>query len=88
MTKKTEFSCGLCSNVWQKTGTTNCWSADPARRPDKPGYCPTQEHEDIIRESFDLYRGNTEDAKMARVATKVEGLCYQPVPGSDAVNVV
>jgi uncharacterized metal-binding protein len=86
MTKKTEFSCGLCSNVWQKTGTTNCWSADPARRPDKPGYCPTHEHEDVIRESFDLYRGNTEDAKMARVATKVEGLCYQPVPGSDAVN--
>jgi len=86
MTKKTEFSCGLCSSVWQKTGTTNCWSADPARRPDKPGYCPTNEHEDVIREAFDLYRGNSKDAKMAQVATKVEGLCYQPVPGSDAVN--
>ena len=86
MSKKTEFSCGLCSSVWQKTGTTNCWSADPARRPDKPGYCPTNEHEDVIREAFDLYRGNSKDAKMAQVATKVEGLCYQPVPGSDAVN--
>ncbi len=86
MTDKNEFSCGLCSNVWQKTGTTNCWSADPARRPEKPAYCPAREHEDVIHEAFDLYRGNTEDAKMARVATKVEGLCYQPVPGSDAVN--
>lgn len=86
MTKRTEFSCGLCSGVWQKTGTTNCWSADPAKRPDKPGYCPANEHADVIREAFDLYRGNSEDAKMAQVATKVEGLCYQPVPGSDAVN--
>jgi uncharacterized metal-binding protein len=40
----------------------------------------------VIQESFDLYRGDTQDAKMARTAAKVEGLCYQPVPGSEAVN--
>ena len=86
MTKKDEFSCGLCSAVWQKSGTTHCWSADPDKRPVKPAYCPTQEHENVIQESFDLYCGDTQDAKMARTAAKVEGLCYKPIPGSDAVN--
>jgi len=86
MTKKSGFSCGLCGAVWQKAGATNCWSADPAKRPAKPGYCPTQEHEAVIHECFELYKGNSADAKMAKVAAKVEGLCYQPIPGSDAVN--
>jgi uncharacterized metal-binding protein len=86
MTKKNEFSCGLCSAEWQKSGTTHCWSADPGKRPAKPAYCPTHDHEDVIRESFDFYRGDSEDAKMARTAARVEGLCYEPVPGSDAVN--
>jgi uncharacterized metal-binding protein len=40
----------------------------------------------LIDESFDEYRGDSEDAKIARVATVVEGLCYQPVPGSDTIN--
>ncbi|MHB8846353.1 MAG: DUF1847 domain-containing protein [Nitrospirota bacterium] len=86
MTKKNEFSCSLCGGVWQKTGATNCWSADPSRRPRKPAYCPMQDHEGVIRECFDLYRGDSSDAKMARVAAQVEGLCYQPIPGSDAIN--
>ncbi len=86
MTKKTDFACGRCGAVWQKTGTTNCWSSDPQKRPPKPGYCPTHDHEDAIKEAFDLYRGDSPDAEIARVATRVEGLCYQPVPGSDAVN--
>lgn len=86
MTKRIDFSCGLCSSVWQKTGKTNCWSADPSTRPHKPGYCPTKDNVDLIHEAFDLYRGIGEDAEMARVATKVEGLCYQRVPGSDALN--
>jgi uncharacterized metal-binding protein len=86
MTKKSGFSCGLCGGVWQKTGATNCWSADPSRRPGKPAYCPTRDHGAVIRECFDLYRGDSVDATMARVAAQVEGLCYQPVPGSDAVN--
>jgi uncharacterized metal-binding protein len=86
MPNKNEFSCALCSSLWQKFGATNCWSSDPEKRPAKPAYCPTQEHEQVIKECFDLYKGNSEDAKMAKVAAKVEGLCYQPVPGSDAVN--
>ena len=86
MEKGREFSCGLCSAVWRATGSTNCWSADPEKKPAKPAYCPTQENADLIRESFELYRGDSEDARMARVAGRVEGLCYQPVPGGDAVN--
>jgi uncharacterized metal-binding protein len=86
MTKKNEFSCSLCSAVWQKTGATNCWSADPACAPAKPAYCPTNDNSDLIQECFDLYRSDSEDARMARIAARVEGLCYQPVPGSQAVN--
>jgi len=86
VTKKNEFSCGLCGAVQQRSGATNCWSADPLKKPAKPAYCPTQDHHGVIREAFELYRSGSVDAKMAKVAAKVEGLCYQPVPGSSAVN--
>jgi uncharacterized metal-binding protein len=43
-------------------------------------------YENVVKESFEEYRGDGEDAKIAFVAARVEGLCYQPVPGSDAVN--
>jgi uncharacterized metal-binding protein len=86
MTEKNEFSCSLCSAVWQKTGATSCWSSDPENAPARPAYCPVQENSDLIQECFDLYRGSSEDAKMAKTAARVEGLCYQPVPGSQAVN--
>jgi uncharacterized metal-binding protein len=72
--------------VWQNHGTTNCWSGDPGVAPPKPGNCPSDAYDDIVKESFDEYRGDSEDAKIAFVAARVEGLCYQPVPGSDAVN--
>ncbi len=78
-------SCSSCSTLWQKQGTTNCWSA-PDSKPAKPGYCPSEPHAATIDESFQLYREDSFDARLARVAAKVEGLCYQPVPGSDAVN--
>ena len=86
MAKKTGFSCSRCSTIWQKKGKTNCWSGDPDSKPSKPGYCPTHDHMDAIQESFDLYKGDSEDAKMARVAARVEGLCYQPISGSETVN--
>ncbi len=86
MKNKNEFSCALCSSVWRKSGATHCWSADPSHKPAKPRYCPTHDHGAVIKECFDLYKGDNEDAKIAKVAAKVEGLCYQPVPGSDAVN--
>ncbi len=84
-TAKTNHSCSSCSSIWQKQGTTNCWSA-PDSEPTKPAYCPSGPHTEIIDDSFQQYQGDEPDARLARVAAKVEGLCYQPVPGSDAVN--
>lgn len=86
MSEKMSVSCARCSSVWQNHGTTNCWSGDPSQAPPRPGNCPSETYEDVVKESFEEYRGDSEDAKIAFVAARVEGLCYQPVPGSDAVN--
>jgi uncharacterized metal-binding protein len=86
MSDETPLACARCSAVWQKQGTTNCWSGDPAVRPPRPAYCPSEREKAVIDESFRRYTGEDADAKLARVAAVVEGLCYQPVPGSDAVN--
>ena len=86
MSDESPVTCSRCSSVWQKCGTTNCWSGDPATAPPRPGNCPSVAYEDVVQESFAEYRGDSEDAKIAFVAARVEGLCYQPVPGSDAVN--
>lgn len=82
----TTLNCSLCGALWQKHGKTNCWSADRTQSPAKPGYCPSREHMPLIDESFDEYRGDTEDARIARVATQVEGLCYQRTAGSETIN--
>ncbi len=82
---KTELSCSSCSSIWQKQGTTNCWG-DPGSKPTQPAYCPSGPHAEMIDTSFQKYLGDDSDARLARVAAKVEGLCYQPIPGSDAVN--
>jgi uncharacterized metal-binding protein len=76
-----EFSCSLCGGVWQKLGKTNCWSANPAEAPAKPAYCPSRKHLAAIRKSFGRYRGGGEDARIAQVATRVEGLCYERATG-------
>ncbi len=86
MSDRPEFRCSLCSAAWKKAGATNCWSANPAEAPAKPAYCPTRKHGDVIQKSIELLKGDGEDARMARVAARVEGLCYRPVPGSDAIN--
>ncbi len=86
MSGKKSVTCSKCGLVWQKHGTTNCWSGDPAKAPPKPGNCPSEDYQEILKASFDEYRGDSEEAKTAFVAARVEGLCYQPVPGSDAVN--
>ncbi len=83
--KSSAQSCSSCSAIWQKQGGTNCWSP-PGSGPAKPAYCPSDPHAEVIREAFDEYRGDAADARLARMAAKVEGLCYQPIPGSDAVN--
>ncbi len=84
--EETPLSCSKCSAVWQKNGTTNCWSGDPATAPPRPGNCPSSSSKEVIKKSFARYTDNSEDARLAFVAAQVEGLCYQPVPGSDAVN--
>ncbi|GAM10927.1 putative protein [Geobacter sp. OR-1] len=84
--EKLQPTCAKCVGVWQKSGTTNCWSGDPATAPPRPGNCPAETSPAVIRESFARYTDDSEDARLAFVAAQVEGLCYQPVPGSDAVN--
>ena len=86
MSEETPVSCAKCSAIWQKCGTTNCWSGDPATAPPRPGNCPSGSYGDVVTDAFSQYRGESEDARIAFVAARVEGLCYQPVPGSDAVN--
>src|ERR1039457_3906300 len=82
---ETPLSCSKCSTVWQKSGTTNCWSGDPATAPPKPGNCPSGQYDGIIDEATDIFKGDSEDARLARSAARVEGLCYQRAPGSDAI---
>lgn len=86
MSEEKSVSCSKCSAVWQNRGTTNCWSGDPATAPPRPGNCPSDSFGEIVTETFNEYRGESDDARIAFVAARVEGLCYQPIPGSDAVN--
>jgi uncharacterized metal-binding protein len=79
------MSCSKCAAVWQNKGTTNCWSSDPVTAPPRPGNCPSTLYNEVVEQSFEQYRGEGEDARIAFVAGQVEGLCYQPVPGSDAI---
>jgi uncharacterized metal-binding protein len=72
--------------VWQKHGSTNCWSGDPEQAPPKPGNCPSETYQEVVRESFDQYHEDSEDARIAFTAARVEGLCYQRTPGSDAIS--
>lgn len=85
-TSNKDLSCSRCSAVWAKNGTTNCWSGDPATAPPRPGHCPTATGGEIIDASFAEYTGDSEDARLARMAARVEGLCYQKTPGSQAVT--
>lgn len=85
MDEAKSFSCTSCNAIREKTGTTHCWS-DPAKRGKAPDYCPSVQEKEVIADSFAHYRGDDEDARLARVAAIVEGLCYQPIPGSESVN--
>jgi len=83
--KRTPLACSRCSAQWSKAGATHCWS-EPGSGPPRPGACPSGSEGRLLRDSFAVYRGRGEDARIAAVAGKVEGLCYEPIPGSDAVN--
>ena len=83
--KHPDLSCAYCSSQFRNQGTTSCWS-EPNERDKEPGYCPSTREANVIDDSFQRYLADDEDARLAKVAARVEGLCYQPVPGSDAVN--
>jgi len=85
MSDEKTFSCTSCNAIRAKTGATHCWS-DPAGRGAPPAYCPALSEEEIIADAFARYRDEGEEARLAKMAAVVEGLCYQPIPGSDAVN--
>jgi uncharacterized metal-binding protein len=84
--KAQPVSCSRCSAIWQKNGTTNCWSGDPATAPPRPRNCPAGNHADLVADAVAVLKGESEDARIAFVAARVEGLCYQPIPGSETVN--
>ena len=83
--QKKPLTCSHCNVMWEKQGVTHCWSP-PGSGPAQPAYCPSEKEAAIIDDSFQRYLGEDDDARLAKVAAVVEGLCYQPVPGSDAVN--
>jgi uncharacterized metal-binding protein len=68
--------CASCAAVWGKSGATFCWSADPAKAPPAPGACPTRAHSAAVAATLPAYRDGGDDARVARVAARVEGLCY------------
>jgi uncharacterized metal-binding protein len=79
-------SCASCAPVWGKLGKTSCWSADPASAPPRPGRCPSTTNADLCADGLGQLRGEGDDARTARVAAQVEGLCYARTPGSDTVH--
>jgi len=89
MSSNKDFHCSNCSAIQQKSGRTHCWNNDP--QSNAPRYCPESEHQ-IINKSFSHYRENSDDdnessdAKIARVAARVEGLCYRKEPGSSVMT--
>jgi uncharacterized metal-binding protein len=82
---ETPLSCSKCSAVWQKSGLTNCWSGDPATAPPRPGNCPSDRYDEVIAGATAVVKGESEDARLARVAAQVEGLCYLRATGSDII---
>ena len=74
-------SCATCAAVWDKKGATSCWSADPTKAPPAPGNCPTRAHAGTVAGTLPRYLDGSGDARMARVAATVEGLCYQRAEG-------
>jgi uncharacterized metal-binding protein len=69
--------CADCAVVMRKKGSTRCWSADPASAPASPGACPTQAFGETVAATLPGYLDGGADARIARVAARVEGLCYQ-----------
>jgi uncharacterized metal-binding protein len=74
--------CGGCAAVQRKKGGTHCWSADPAAPLPIPGACPTRAHAELVAATLPLYLDGGDDARLASVAARVEGLCYEKGGGA------
>ncbi len=70
--------CASCAAVQRKKGTTHCWS-EPAAALPAPGACPGSVHADAVAATLPGYLDGSDDARLARVAATVEGLCYDKV---------
>lgn len=70
--------CASCAAVQRKAGVTHCWS-DPTARPGAPGDCPTRAHAELVIATLPTYTGDGTDARLAGIAARVEGLCYEKV---------
>jgi uncharacterized metal-binding protein len=79
-------SCAGCSTVWQRSGTTNCWSNDPDTAPPRPPNCPSERFGKVVDDTLDIYLDDSEDARIAFTAARVEGFCYAKESGSDAIQ--
>ena len=77
--------CATCATVFARKGATFCWSAEPEQAPPAPGACPTREHAGTVTGTLGGYLDGGEDARIARVAAQVEGLCYKK-SGAGPVN--
>lgn len=75
-------NCGGCSITWKTKGAAHCWNLSDTS-PAQPANCPAKHHEDILQSSYQHYRQDSEMARLAAAAAKVEGLSYQADPGSD-----
>ena len=79
-------TCSACSAVWRASGTTNCWSGDPKTAPPRPKHCPANNSAKLIAGTFAAYTSDSEDARLALAAGRVEGLCYEKTPGTGTVT--
>lgn len=78
--------CASCAAVHGARGATFCWSPDPRSAPPAPRACPTQAHAGTVAATVPGYLDGGDDARMARVAARVEGLCYEKEGGDGAVH--
>jgi uncharacterized metal-binding protein len=72
-------SCSECGAVIRKLGKTNCSGGEAG--PPRPGHCPTDNHAEIVARCRDILTGDGQDARLARVAARVEGLGYERAGG-------
>jgi len=69
-------SCSSCGAVQSRLGKTSCSAGEPTSPP-RPGSCPTSTQGEIIGSALAELRGDGPDARLARVAARVEGLGYR-----------